>query len=237
MADVARKALTDLPVLTSTADTDLLHINSGETDYQETKLDFLKGSFGMTWADNVNVTTQADNLTQAGTFIGSLPSYGHQAETGVPVNSTYYMMVQRSGGTNMIIYLVRVATGETWFKLKSSGTWQASWTKLPTRDEMPPDFSSYTSESLTNGTATQITSTGAWYAVRSINTSTSGDCSSYILDSSNVNYLSAVSAPSGTFVRSMTPWLYFPSGKKFYVRSIFASSGGTGELLKASSIS
>ena len=94
----------------------------------------------------------------------------------------------------------------------------------------PPDLSNITRTALTSDLATEVTSTGAWYAVRAINRDTSGTNYAYILDSANTNYLAASSCPTGTYVRAVTPWVYFPSGAKFYARGAFTSATESGLL-------
>ena len=95
-----------------------------------------------------------------------------------------------------------------------------------------PDVLNATRTALTSGTVTAVTSDGSWYAVRAINSSASGGCAAYIQDSNGSAYYAAVAAKDGTYQRAMTPWIYFPSGKKFYVRAIFTDSDDSG-LLKA----
>lgn len=132
---MANKSLTDLVARTATALTDLLHINSGGTDYKQTKQDFLQGDFYYSFSNDTLITTQADNLA-TGRYFGTIASYGHQSETGVPVNSSFYVHLINYGGNYKIIYLTRQATGDVYFKVKVSGTWQNDWTQEPTRDEI-----------------------------------------------------------------------------------------------------
>lgn len=96
-----------------------------------------------------------------------------------------------------------------------------------------PDVLNATRTALTSGTITEVTSDGSWYAVRAINSSTSGGCSAYMCNSNGSVYYAAVTAPSGTYQRAMTPWIYFPAGKKFYARAFFTDSDDSG-LMKAS---
>lgn len=135
MAISPEQSLLDLAARTATADSDLLHINSGGTDYKETKIDFLQGDFYHTFANDTLITTQADSLA-TGRYFGTIASYGHQSETGVPVNSSFYVHLINYGGNYKIIYLTRQATGDVYFKIKVSGTWQSDWTQEPTRDEL-----------------------------------------------------------------------------------------------------
>lgn len=96
-----------------------------------------------------------------------------------------------------------------------------------------PDIINYEKVlNLSNSTITGHTcqKTG-WYAVRSINRDTSGACSSYICkDSGFTDYLAADQGGSGTFLRSVSGWIFIPAGTVIYVRAYFTYSG---ELLYA----
>jgi hypothetical protein len=94
----------------------------------------------------------------------------------------------------------------------------------------PPDFSQITRTALTSGTATKITSVGAWYCVRAINTTTSGSCFAYILDKNNDQYLSASVNPASDYQRATTAWLYFPKDAEFYARASFTYANYSGVL-------
>ena len=95
----------------------------------------------------------------------------------------------------------------------------------------PPDLANITRTALTSGTALEVTSTGKWYCVRSVNSDTVGSLYAYILDSTQTNYLSATQgAASGNYQRCTTSWLYFPSGVKFYARGGFTDSAASGLL-------
>lgn len=98
-----------------------------------------------------------------------------------------------------------------------------------------PDVLNATRTALTSGTFTEITSTGAWYAVKAINKDTSGPCAAYICIGQGDDYLAATAGPTGTFQRVMTPWIYFPAGKKFYVRAFFTSANDSGLMTAAAS--
>ncbi|MBQ7059309.1 MAG: hypothetical protein IJM83_08455 [Firmicutes bacterium] len=135
MAISPEQSLLDLAARTATADSDLILVNSGGTDYKQTKQDFLQGDFYYTFANDTLITTQADSLA-TGRYFGTIASYGHQSETGVPVNSSFYVHLINYGGNYKIIYLTRQATGDVYFKAKVNGTWQADWTQEPTREEM-----------------------------------------------------------------------------------------------------
>lgn len=133
---MANKSLTDLTERTGTASSDLLHVNSGGTDYKETKQNFLKGDLYYAFDVTTPITTQLENLPN-GTYIGSIDSYGHQAETGVPSNNSYYVYARKTGGSNMFISLVGVnQAGYEYYKIKSTQGWAADWTQIPTRSEV-----------------------------------------------------------------------------------------------------
>lgn len=146
MPDVERQSLTDLTARTATADSDLLHINSGGTDYKETKGDFLRGTFFREFDTTTDITTQIDPLLN-GTYIGKISSYGHQSETGVPDNDSYYVYAQKIANANIYLRITSVGqNGTTYFKIKNSSGWASSWTKYPTRAEITS-----LNNSLTNG--------------------------------------------------------------------------------------
>lgn len=133
---MAKKSLTDLTERTATATTDLIHVNSGGTDYKETKINILKGDLYYTFGVTTPITTQLENLPN-GTYFGSIDSYGHQAETGVPANNSYYVYAEKTGGSNMFIRLVGVnQAGLEYYKIKSVQGWAADWTNIPTRSEV-----------------------------------------------------------------------------------------------------
>lgn len=134
---MANKSLTDLTARTATADSDLLHINSGGTDYKETKQNFLQGSLFHDFNYTQDITVQADALLPFGTYIGRISSYGHQSETGVPDNDSYYVYVERTSYSNIYVRITSVGQGgTTYYKIKSVQGWASSWTKEPTRSEI-----------------------------------------------------------------------------------------------------
>ena len=148
MAEVAKKALTDLPVRTDTADDDLVHVNSEETDYQETKLNFLRGSIYKAFSNASSLTSQVDALPE-GTYIGKVNS-ATMATTGTPANTSYYVEVQVVSANYASLRLMSYsAGGYQFFKNKVNGTWASAWTAVPTREEI---------DTVTNSFARDITS-------------------------------------------------------------------------------
>lgn len=132
---MAKKSLTDLTSRTDTAATDLMHINSGGTDYKQTKDNFLKGDFAYTFDNTTAITTQADALGSSGQYVGKINSYGHQAETGMPANNSFYVTVSIYSSNYKKIEATDVDVKATYVKYKINGTWESSWTKMPTRNE------------------------------------------------------------------------------------------------------
>lgn len=161
---MANKSLTDLTERTATATTDLIHVNSGGTDYKEKKLNFLKGDLYYTFEVTTPITTQLENLPN-GTYFGSIDSYGHQAETGVPANNSYYVYAEKTGGSNIFIRLVGVnQAGVAYYKIKSIQGWASDWTKEPTRTEMNLLTGHMLFGSFTNTTALNIPMNNASFA-------------------------------------------------------------------------
>lgn len=156
---MANKSLTDLTARTATADSDLLHINSGGTDYKETKSDFLEGEFNTYFTNNSLLTTQVDSLTKQGTYFGRIEAYGHTTETGVPVNEYCWVKV--------LIYSSAMRTIEIWgmnsfdtkhyYISKLNGTW-GSWTQAPSRAEITSLNNSLTNTFVTISAASSAVS-------------------------------------------------------------------------------
>lgn len=143
---MANKSLTDLTARTATADSDLLHINSGGTDYKETKQNFLQGAIHTTFGISSTLTSQIDALP-VGTYVGTISSNGHQTETGVPKNSSFYVNCYKYSASSVICYITSfTGISELYFKKCYGGTWDSDWTLVPTRNEITS-----LNNSLTNG--------------------------------------------------------------------------------------
>ena len=133
---MANKSLTDLTARTATADSDLIHVNSGGTDYKETKRDFLQGDLYITFANDSTLTSQVGALP-VGTFFGKLNGYGHQSETGMPANANWIVRATRYAISNCILDAWPVGNADLQYRItQSSSTWESSWTKLPQRSEI-----------------------------------------------------------------------------------------------------
>lgn len=131
------QSLVDLTERTATADTDLVHVNSGGTDYKQTKANFLQGDLYHVFDNTSLLTTQIDALPNMGTFFGRISSYGAQAVTGVPVNSNGDVFVQKFNGNYIVVDFRLIGNSDaTYRKCKNGGTWESSWTQLPSRSEI-----------------------------------------------------------------------------------------------------
>lgn len=133
---MTNKSLTDLVARTATALSDLLHINSGGTDYKQTKQDFLNGDFAYTFANDTAITTQADALGSIGQYTGKINSYGHQAATGMPRNNSFYVTITIYSANYKMIVATDVDLRQTYVKYKINGTWDSDWRMNPTRSEV-----------------------------------------------------------------------------------------------------
>lgn len=142
---MANKSVVDLTARTATADSDLIHVNSGGTDYKETKANFLQGDFYHVFANDSTITSQVDALPTIGTWNGYINSYGAQSASGVPENSDYFVEVRKQSANNARITLINKTTYVVYTKIKNS-TWASSWTKEPTRSEIDSLNSSLTNK-------------------------------------------------------------------------------------------
>ena len=146
---MANKSLTDLTARTSTEDTDLIHVNASGTDYKQTKSDFMNGTLLKTFANSSLLTAQVDALPAQGTWFGRLVGYGYQSTTGIPVDSNGDVFVQKYNANFAILDFHALGENNTGYrKCKVNGTWQSSWTKMPTRAEIDSLNSSLTNSFL-----------------------------------------------------------------------------------------
>lgn len=107
------KNLTQLTARTATADSDLIHVNSGGTDYKETKIDFLKNSFIVkAYSANYTIAGNTGLIITANDLGLSVPS-GYTA-IGITHftsgNSSVYVrgVNSRAAGTTGSLYLYNV---------------------------------------------------------------------------------------------------------------------------------
>lgn len=129
------KNLTELAERTATADTDLMHINSGGTDYKETKENFIKNLCKEATFNNTSTLTSQIDALPVGNYYGFLLAYGHQTETEMPENSNFYVEVQKYDSNNVKAYAIVRGTGLIRYKNGKANSW-GTWVKEPTRSEM-----------------------------------------------------------------------------------------------------
>lgn len=126
--------LPDLAERTVTADSDLIHVNNGGKDYKQTKANFLQGDLYHVFDNTSLLTTQIDALPNMGTFFGRIASFEAQSVTGVPVNANGDVFVQKFNSNYIVVDFHLIGNSDTTYrKCKSGGTWESSWTQLPSR--------------------------------------------------------------------------------------------------------
>lgn len=133
------KNLTDLTARIATAGSDLLHINSGGTDYKQTKSNFMHGSLAQNFEVTSTLTSQVDALPIEATYFGCLWNYGHVSVTGMPINALSYVRAVRANSDQFAFIEVWSALdpdGQHYIICKSNGTWQSSWTKCASKAEI-----------------------------------------------------------------------------------------------------
>ena len=123
---MANKNLTDLTARTATADSDLIHVNSGGTDYKETKANFLSNitssisSINSSLANSLLVGTPVTvqvSLSASGmqsvdvSDLGSPPSIsGYVHQFWILVSSTYRFTPVGYGGTRVYYWVGTTST-------------------------------------------------------------------------------------------------------------------------------
>ncbi len=135
---MANKSLTDLTARTATADSDLIHVNSGGTDYKETKFNFLEGGFHYIFANTSSITSQVDALSDYACVFGTVAnSSSVQATLGLPLTTSGRIQAQSyNANFKEIKYIPNGNMQNVYVLKKISGTWQSTWTIEPTRDEI-----------------------------------------------------------------------------------------------------
>lgn len=127
---MANKSLTDLTARTATADSDLIHVNSGGTDYKETKANFLSNitsSISSINSSLANTSLKYSDHTYTGTFtpnssgyvkLGSIPT-----DFGVSINNYFVGFLIRgwSGGQGALTLAIG-SNGTDLYLLSSSTT-------------------------------------------------------------------------------------------------------------------
>lgn len=149
VSDLEALTFPNLPVRTATADSDLIHVNSGGVDYKQTKESFVTDLSRMVFFETSStLTSQVDALPNSwGDYYGVLLAYGHQTETGMPENSVFYVHVNVIDGNYR--WIEARVTGNTYneyMNVKSAGVW-SGWILKPKRSEITSINSSLANKS------------------------------------------------------------------------------------------
>lgn len=210
------KNLSELPARTTTADTDLIHVNTNGTnnDYKQTKANFLQDvnkHLFVDFATDSTITSQVDNLPVGG-YWGSMTT-NTTSTTGMPTGSPAHVLVNKRTNNFAFIQVTR-PTGESWTKYKSGGVWDNSWTK-----------------------------TAGEFAIKLIGTISSGDSATYTADASTRAFISIFSVGGTAWAIGQVSC---SSGNNCYYRDISkgtdltitqSGSAGTGKFTVANSSS
>ena len=150
MADEYAQNLPDIPERTATADTDLVHVNSGGSDYKQTKANFTSDlAKEISFSTSSTLTSQVDALSVGG-YYGFIASYGHQSATGMPYDVNFFVTVQKYDSNNCTVHAIARGTNPRKWTINKANSW-GSWIEDPSRDEI-----SALNNSLTNWNYYQV---------------------------------------------------------------------------------
>ena len=145
---MANQSLTDLTARTSTADTDLIHVNSGGTDYKQAKSDFTKDIVTKITFNNTSLLTSQVEALPNQNYTGYISSAGHVTQTGVPEDTYYWVFVYKLSANNIRIEIRELApAGHSYHNTKTTQGW-SGWILDPTREEITSLNSSLANTSL-----------------------------------------------------------------------------------------
>ena len=134
------QSLVDLTQRTATADTDLIHVNSGGSDYKQAKSNFT-ADLATNVSFNNTSTLESQILALGNTshvYTGYIESYGHQTETGVPQNTNFFVTVYVKDASHKRVLIRRAISGNeayTKYYGGSSVGW-SDWVQEPSRSEI-----------------------------------------------------------------------------------------------------
>lgn len=129
------KKLTDLTERTATANTDLLHVNSGGTDYKESKANFTSDlAKEISFSTSSTLTSQIDALEPGG-YYGFILSYGHQSATGMPYDVNFFISVQKYDANNCTVHAIARGASPRKWSISKANSW-GSWIEDPSRSEI-----------------------------------------------------------------------------------------------------
>lgn len=143
------KKLTELTARTATAGTDLIHVNSGGTDYKQTKADFLSNTVArnVEFANNTTLTSQVDALDW-GPYTGYIAATTSTslAATGMPVQATYALSIYVYSNNMAIIHADAIQGVRSFTRRKSNGSW-GEWIEIPATDKVAGGIASVGAQS------------------------------------------------------------------------------------------
>lgn len=129
------QSLVDLTERTATADSDLIHVNSGGSDYKQTKENFTSDlAKEISFSTSSTLTSQIDALSP-GAYYGFILSYGHQTATGMPYDVNFFVNVQKYDSNNCTVHAIARGTNPRKWTINKANSW-GSWIEDPSRDEI-----------------------------------------------------------------------------------------------------
>ena len=132
---MANTSLPDLTQRTTTASGDLIHVNSGGTDYKQTKASFTSDlAKEISFSTSSTLTSQVDALSVGG-YYGFIASYGHQTATGMPYDVNFFVTVQKYDSNNCTVHAIARGTNPRKWTINKANSW-GSWIEDPSRDEI-----------------------------------------------------------------------------------------------------
>lgn len=144
------QSLVDLTERTATADTDLIHVNSGGSDYKQTKANFTSDlAKEISFSTSSTLTSQVDALSVGG-YYGFIASYGHQSATGMPYDVNFFVTVQKYDSNNCTVHAIARGTNPRKWTINKANSW-GNWIEDPSRDEISALNNSLANK-LNNGT-------------------------------------------------------------------------------------
>lgn len=132
------KKLTDLTERTATADTDLVHVNSGGVDYKESKDNFLgnKVPRNIAFSNTSAITTQFNNL-EWGPYVGYVDASTSTAKTATGMPETGYFAISgyKYSANDIVVHADNLRASHSYTRRKSNASW-GSWIEDPERAEI-----------------------------------------------------------------------------------------------------
>ena len=150
MAIEPEQSILDLAARTATAYSDLIHVNSGGSDYKQAKSDFVSDlAQEVTFNTSSSLTSQVNAYSSArgaGYYFGKIASYGAQSVTGVPENDNYYVEFIVWDANNCKLTVSSTSVDKVFDQWKGGGTWGGTWQQRPRRSEITALNSSLTNK-------------------------------------------------------------------------------------------